>query len=160
MDVPPTYQRLVQALIEAAVSNPPEILVQPSETSPPNGENSTDGPSPKYVTIEDQHYHVVGATLQAIRLLVDYLSIIANLPLLTIDVMPKIIEFLKVCRSHMSLYMRLADPFWQAFNSRTCQVVLGAGALRSAGLKNITARHLGTWVFTFRSDPPRIIQPP
>ncbi|EEB91215.1 hypothetical protein MPER_10460, partial [Moniliophthora perniciosa FA553] len=32
--------------------------------------------------------------------------------------------------------------FMKAFNSRTCQVVLGAGALRSAGLKNITAKHL------------------
>jgi vacuolar protein sorting-associated protein 54 len=31
----------------------------------------------------------------------------------------------------------------QSFNSRTCQVVLGAGAMRSAGLKNITAKHLG-----------------
>ena len=30
----------------------------------------------------------------------------------------------------------------QQFNSRVCQVVLGAGAMRSAGLKNITARHL------------------
>ena len=39
-------------------------------------------------------------------------------------------------------------PF-QAFNSRTCQVVLGAGAMRSAGLKNITARHLGM-AFTLR----------
>ncbi|KPV75617.1 uncharacterized protein RHOBADRAFT_13664 [Rhodotorula graminis WP1] len=38
--------------------------------------------------------------------------------------MSKIIEFMKV------------------FNSRTCQVVLGAGAMRSAGLKNITAKHL------------------
>ncbi|KAJ3504343.1 hypothetical protein NMY22_g17957 [Coprinellus aureogranulatus] len=32
--------------------------------------------------------------------------------------------------------------FLKAFNSRTCQVVLGAGAMRSAGLKNITAKHL------------------
>ncbi|QRV99918.1 vacuolar protein sorting-associated protein 54 [Ceratobasidium sp. AG-Ba] len=124
VDVPPKSQRLVLALIEAAVSNPPEILVQPSTNITSNGEAESIGTLPKYITIEDQQYHVVGATLQAIRLLVDYLSIIANLPLLTIDVMPKIIEFLK------------------AFNSRTCQVVLGAGALRSAGLKNITARHL------------------
>ncbi|KAG9102162.1 hypothetical protein FS749_014941 [Ceratobasidium sp. UAMH 11750] len=124
VDVSPKFQRLVLALVEAAVSNPPEILAQPSTTTVPSGEDASGGPPPKYITIEDQQYHVVGATLQAIRLLVDYLSIIANLPLLTIDVMPKIIEFLK------------------AFNSRTCQVVLGAGALRSAGLKNITARHL------------------
>ncbi|KAG9127531.1 hypothetical protein FRC07_012684 [Ceratobasidium sp. 392] len=124
VDVSPKSQRLVLALIEAAVSNPPEILVESSTTATRNGEDAPDGPSPKYITIEDQQYHVVSATLQAIRLLIDYLRIITNLPLLTIDVMPKIIEFLK------------------AFNSRTCQVVLGAGALRSAGLKNITARHL------------------
>jgi vacuolar protein sorting-associated protein 54 len=50
--------------------------------------------------------------------------VIVNLSLLTTDTMSRIIEFLK------------------AFNSRTCQVVLGAGAMRSAGLKNITAKHL------------------
>lgn len=42
--------------------------------------------------------------------------------------------------------MRARSPadktFRQLFNSRTCQVVLGAGAMRSAGLKNITAKHL------------------
>ena len=55
----------------------------------------------------------------------DYLKVIVNLSMLTTDTMSRVIEFLK------------------AFNSRTCQVVLGAGAMRSAGLKNITAKHLG-----------------
>lgn len=96
VDVPPRSQRLVLALIEAAVSNPPEILVHSSQVIPQNGENPSEGPSPKFVVIEEQQYHVVGATLEAIRLIIDYLSIIANLPLLTIDVMPKTIEFLKV----------------------------------------------------------------
>lgn len=58
-------------------------------------------------------------------LLRDYLRVIVNLSMLTTDTMSRVIEFLK------------------AFNSRTCQVVLGAGAMRSAGLKNITAKHLG-----------------
>lgn len=58
-------------------------------------------------------------------LLLDYLRLVVNLTMLTTDSMSRIIEFLK------------------AFNSRTCQVVLGAGAMRSAGLKNITAKHLG-----------------
>lgn len=31
----------------------------------------------------------------------------------------------------------------QYFNSRTCQLVLGAGAVEAVGLKTITARHLG-----------------
>ena len=30
----------------------------------------------------------------------------------------------------------------QVFNSRTCQLVLGAGAMQVAGLKSITAKHL------------------
>ena len=30
----------------------------------------------------------------------------------------------------------------QTFNSRTCQLVLGAGAMSVAGLKSITAKHL------------------
>ena len=31
----------------------------------------------------------------------------------------------------------------QLFNSKSCQMILGAGAMRSAGLKNITAKHIG-----------------
>ncbi|KAK3836920.1 MAG: Vps54-like protein-domain-containing protein, partial [Linnemannia elongata] len=53
-----------------------------------------------------------------------YLDILNNITALTTDVMQRIIELLKL------------------FNSRTCQVILGAGAMRSAGLKNITAKHL------------------
>jgi vacuolar protein sorting-associated protein 54 len=67
---------------------------------------------------------MVPATQEMLILLTDYLKVIVNLSLLTTDTMSRIIEFLK------------------AFNSRTCQVVLGAGAMRSAGLKNITAKHL------------------
>jgi hypothetical protein len=32
----------------------------------------------------------------------------------------------------------------QIFNKRTWQLVLGAGALQTVGLKSITAKHLGT----------------
>ena len=34
---------------------------------------------------------------------------------------------------------------FQMFNSRTCQLVLGAGALQLVGLKTITAKHLGVY---------------
>jgi vacuolar protein sorting-associated protein 54 len=78
----------------------------------------------KHLRIDDRTYFVVSATLEVLTLLQDYLRLVINLPLLTTDTMSRVIEFLK------------------AFNSRTCQVVLGAGAMRSAGLKNITAKHL------------------
>ncbi len=69
----------------------------------------------------------MSATLDVLVLLIEYLKVIVNLPLLVTDTMSRVIELLK------------------SFNSRTCQVVLGAGAMRSAGLKNITAKHLGAF---------------
>ncbi|KAJ6463821.1 Vps54-like protein-domain-containing protein, partial [Mycena vitilis] len=74
--------------------------------------------------IEERTFSAVSATSAVLSLLLDYLRVIVNLSMLTTDTMSRVIEFLK------------------AFNSRTCQVVLGAGAMRSAGLKNITAKHL------------------
>ena len=78
----------------------------------------------KHLRIEERSYFTVPATQSMLPLIIDYLKVIVNLSLLTTDTMSRVIEFLK------------------AFNSRTCQVVLGAGAMRSAGLKNITAKHL------------------
>jgi vacuolar protein sorting-associated protein 54 len=94
----------------------PRVVRANGVSSPP--------PSRKYLRIEDRSHFAVSATQDTLYLLVDYLKVIVNLSLLTTDTMSRIIEFLK------------------AFNSRTCQVVLGAGAMRSAGLKNITAKHL------------------
>ena len=54
---------------------------------------------------------------------------------LTKDTITKVVEFL------------------MTFNSRTCQLVLGAGAMRSAGLKHITAKHLGSSYFFFLAHP-------
>lgn len=81
--------------------------------------------SGKSLLIEGRPYFVVSATLKVIEMLLDYMRVIMNLSLLTTEAMSRTIEYLK------------------AYNSRTCQVVLGAGAMRSAGLKNITAKHLG-----------------
>lgn len=126
-DVPPDAQALVNVIVDSAVRDSPELIVpQPSpppHSSQANGTHSQ--PSAKHLIIEDRRYFAVSATLSMFGLLADYLKIIVNLSLLTTDVVGRVIEFLK------------------AFNSRTCQVVLGAGAMRSAGLKNITAKHLG-----------------
>jgi len=78
----------------------------------------------KHLRIEDRSYFTVSVIQDTLLLLGDYLKVIVNLGLLATDTMSRIIEFPK------------------AFNSRTCQVALGAGAMRSAGLKNTTAKHL------------------
>jgi vacuolar protein sorting-associated protein 54 len=127
-EVPPAVQRLVKTIVEAAVRDPSELVVgaDPPPLSVPNTPTS---PTPtrisKHLRVEGIGYFPVSATLETLVLLLDYFKIIMNLSMLTTDAMSRIIEFLK------------------AFNSRTCQVVLGAGAMRSAGLRNITAKHLG-----------------
>ncbi|KAH9813074.1 hypothetical protein DFH28DRAFT_1109143 [Melampsora americana] len=135
VDVPVTIQYTVNQIIASAVKDPPDLLLAPRDTivlqsSKGEGEgedldggNSSQAPA-KQLDIEGTSLHTVGAVLETLKTLANYLQVVVNFSLLTTDTMGKIVEFLK------------------AFNSRTCQVVLGAGAMRSAGLKNITAKHL------------------
>ncbi|EKM82490.1 hypothetical protein AGABI1DRAFT_117956 [Agaricus bisporus var. burnettii JB137-S8] len=97
------------------------VTVQSSESK----ESTKSGKgNPKHLKIEDRSYYIVSATAEILVLLIDYLKLIVNLSTLTKDTINKVVEFL------------------MTFNSRTCQLVLGAGAMRSAGLKHITAKHL------------------
>ncbi|KAI0820203.1 Vps54-like protein-domain-containing protein [Trametes gibbosa] len=165
-DVAPSVQRVVDTMVDASIQDPPELLlnrppadtlspIPPPSPAPPSPALTVNGapsaqprpssplpspnfpPSPgrsarrrsanaptKHLRVEDRPFFAVGATLDVLVLLLDYLKVIVNLPLLVTDTMSRVIELLK------------------SFNSRTCQVVLGAGAMRSAGLKNITAKHL------------------
>ncbi|KAH9066196.1 Vps54-like protein-domain-containing protein [Lactarius vividus] len=159
-DVPTSLQQVVNFILDAAVHDPREFVLKietavaaplsplvPSSLRPPSSpllapgkDSRPSSPRPssprasprangtpqvrKHLRIEERSYFTVPATQETLLLLTDYLKVIVNLSLLTTDTMSRVIEFLK------------------AFNSRTCQVVLGAGAMRSAGLKNITAKHL------------------
>ncbi len=149
-EVSPELQHITGTILDCAVQDSPELLIKhedplwsppPSATSEASEStesvrtlvetNSHSQPTQsapisatKQLRIDDRTYFVVSATVEVLPLLQDYLRLVINLSLLTTDIMSRVIEFLK------------------AFNSRTCQVVLGAGAMRSAGLKNITAKHL------------------
>lgn len=139
MDIPPAVQHAADVLVDSAVRDSPELVVgaKAPSVAPPspstNGkgtsahgkQNGSTVPLAKYIHIEERPYFCVSATGAVLGLLLEYLKLVVNLPMLNTDTMSRVIEFLK------------------AFNSRTCQVVLGAGAMRSAGLKNITAKHLG-----------------
>ncbi|KIJ10486.1 hypothetical protein PAXINDRAFT_86004 [Paxillus involutus ATCC 200175] len=134
MEIPPALQHTADVLVDSAVRDPPALIIggnrSPSmnENAPssptPGKPNGSSGSSTKYIRIEGRPYFCVSATGAVLDLLLDYLKVVVNLSTLNTDTMSRVIEFLK------------------AFNSRTCQVVLGAGAMRSAGLRNITAKHL------------------
>ncbi|CAG9862352.1 unnamed protein product [Phyllotreta striolata] len=80
-------------------------------------------PSP-YLRIGNQQYYTVGALLIFIRLVSEYCVCSYDLQLLAPMVAKNLTDLLKT------------------FNSRSCQLVLGAGALRTAGLKTITSTNL------------------
>ncbi|GAX73142.1 hypothetical protein CEUSTIGMA_g595.t1 [Chlamydomonas eustigma] len=69
-------------------------------------------------------FHVVTSSLILLKLLDEYMVLQETVPLLGSEVAHRAVELMKV------------------FNSQTCQLVLGAGAMRTAGLKSISAKHL------------------
>ncbi|RUS32349.1 hypothetical protein BC938DRAFT_475645 [Jimgerdemannia flammicorona] len=81
--------------------------------------------SNRFLVVNGQSFFMVGCGLLLVKMLDDYLRCMANIPSLTTDVMQKMMELLTL------------------FNSRVCGVILGAGAMQSAGLKTISAKHLG-----------------
>ncbi|KAL4191169.1 hypothetical protein AMTRI_Chr07g79370 [Amborella trichopoda] len=69
-------------------------------------------------------YHMVNCGLILLKMLSEYTDISNNLPASSSEVVQRVVEILKL------------------FNSRTCQLVLGARAIQVTGLKSITAKHL------------------
>ncbi|KAH9126589.1 hypothetical protein LEN26_008869 [Aphanomyces euteiches] len=70
-------------------------------------------------------FRVVWSVLLAMEIVMNYLSLAVNFPVLATDVLQRTIEILRL------------------YNSRTTQLVLGAGAMQVAHLKSISAKHLG-----------------
>ena len=89
---------------------------------------STPGPASKTQTkpaqIDDNRYILVASATALLPILNTLLSLTSSLPSLTPQISASLLEVLR------------------AFNSRSSQLILGAGATRIAGLKNITTKHL------------------
>ncbi|CAL5186956.1 unnamed protein product [Lathyrus oleraceus] len=69
-------------------------------------------------------YHMVNCGLILLKMLSEYIDMNNLLPTLSSEVVHRVAEILKF------------------FNTRTCQLVLGAGAMQVSGLKSITSKHL------------------
>ncbi|XP_074143139.1 vacuolar protein sorting-associated protein 54 [Sminthopsis crassicaudata] len=77
-----------------------------------------------FLIVEGQPYAVVGTVLLLIRIILEYCQCVDNIPSVTTDMLTRLSDLLKY------------------FNSRSCQLVLGAGALQIVGLKTITTKNL------------------
>ncbi|KAJ5669876.1 Vacuolar protein sorting-associated protein 54 [Penicillium macrosclerotiorum] len=74
--------------------------------------------------VDEQRYILPDSAVAIMRTIEEFEFLMANIPSMIQDIVPQLLEILKL------------------FNSRSSQLILGAGATRSAGLKNITTKHL------------------
>ena len=75
-------------------------------------------------TIDEQKYILPESALTVLAGIESFAQLITGIPSMTSEITSSLLEYLKL------------------FNSRSSQLILGAGATRSAGLKNITTKHL------------------
>ncbi|XP_055545637.1 vacuolar protein sorting-associated protein 54 [Wyeomyia smithii] len=88
-------------------------------------DSSVSSPAPQSVLLADgKPYTLVGAALLLVQIVSEYCRCASQLPIIAPQLARNVIDLLRT------------------FNSRSCQLVLGAGALHVAGLKIITSGNL------------------
>ncbi|TPX53415.1 hypothetical protein SeMB42_g00804 [Synchytrium endobioticum] len=126
---PSSLQRTSSSQVPASSSNTSLLKVDDDDDDDDKGSRASTSSlsgkgSKKFVIVNGQKYYMVGCILMFLKQLTEYMQCMENVPVLTAEVLNRIMEILKLV------------------NNRLCQVILGAGAMKSAGLKNITARHI------------------
>ena len=127
---------VLNRILQAMTSDPPawtkgRMVWEGPATSEANGEvlssaetNGSGKEKIRSATIDEQKYLLVASAKTLLQSLQNFQTFIACVPGVTSDISTAMLDYLKL------------------FNSRTTQLILGAGATRSAGLKNITTKHL------------------
>ncbi|KAK8046723.1 Vps54-like protein-domain-containing protein [Apiospora saccharicola] len=108
-----------------------KIWIPYSNTRPePNGRPraESNGTAPRDKTrsaaIDSESFILPQSAILCLEGMSHFMQLIAGIPSMSSDIATSLVSYLQV------------------FNSRCTQLILGAGATRSAGLKNITTRHL------------------
>ncbi|KAK4149450.1 vacuolar protein sorting-associated protein 54 [Chaetomidium leptoderma] len=86
--------------------------------------NGTSKTKTRSAVVESETFLLPNSALSCMHGMARFLHLMAAIPSMTAEISASLISFL------------------QLFNSRCTQLILGAGATRSAGLKNITTKHL------------------
>ncbi|XP_008315437.1 vacuolar protein sorting-associated protein 54 [Cynoglossus semilaevis] len=112
-EVPSEFQDLVNSIAEGRITLPERKTAGPDQRKPA-----------EFLIIDGQKYAVVGTVLLLIRIFLEYCQCVNDIPSIATDMLTRLSDLLK------------------HFNSRSCQLVLGAGALQVVGLKTITTKNL------------------
>ncbi|XP_045182088.2 vacuolar protein sorting-associated protein 54-like [Mercenaria mercenaria] len=111
-DVPTEFQDLVYH-----ISNTGQLCVPETKTEIERSPG-------EYLTVGGENYAVVGTVLLLLKMVIEYCQCADDIPAVSADLLTRLVDLLKI------------------FNSRTCQLVLGAGALELVGLKTISTKNL------------------
>ncbi|XP_051559403.1 vacuolar protein sorting-associated protein 54-like isoform X2 [Myxocyprinus asiaticus] len=112
-EVPAEFQDLVDSMADGRITLPERKSTGSEDRKPSD-----------FLCVDGQKYAVVGTVLLLIRMFLEYCQCVNDIPSITTDILTRLADLLK------------------HFNSRSCQLVLGAGALQVVGLKTITTRNL------------------
>ncbi|XP_066553149.1 vacuolar protein sorting-associated protein 54 [Amia ocellicauda] len=112
-EVPAEFQDLVNSIADGRITLPDKKQTATEDRKPSD-----------YLSVDGQKYTVVGTVLLLIRIFLEYCQCVNDIPSIATDMLTRLSDLLK------------------HFNSRSCQLVLGAGALQVVGLKTITTKNL------------------
>ncbi|CAJ1052867.1 vacuolar protein sorting-associated protein 54 [Xyrichtys novacula] len=112
-EVPAEFQDLVNSIADGRITLPERKIQGPDDRKPT-----------EFLLVSGQKYAVVGTVLLLIRIFLEYCQCVNDIPSIATDMLTRLSDLLK------------------HFNSRSCQLVLGAGALQVVGLKTITTKNL------------------
>ncbi|KZM27076.1 uncharacterized protein EKO05_0010088 [Ascochyta rabiei] len=109
-----------------------DVLSSLSEsTTTTNGINGTTDTAPKEkpktttpAIVDEEKYTISASSTFVLRGIERHLTLLSHIPSMTSEISSSLCEYIKL------------------FNSRLCQLILGAGAMATAGLKNINTKHL------------------
>lgn len=120
-----SVQELADLLLELKEHNHQWSIALNRTTKSFATETTGDGRDETRLNLQTSLFYVVETTLTFLRLVWDYTVCFQYLNgSIGSEVLVKLMDCMKV------------------YNSRICQVILGAGALKSVGLKNITTKHI------------------
>lgn len=136
-DLDESTSRLLEQLLASMTATPKawtsytrlwqdESTAEASQNSAqqPNGLPNGDTKTARSAQIDDHRFFLTSSSSALIPGITTFTHLIAAIPAIAPD-----------ASSHLLAYLKL-------FNSRACQLILGAGATKSAGLKNINSKHL------------------
>ncbi|EXF77171.1 hypothetical protein CFIO01_13646 [Colletotrichum fioriniae PJ7] len=104
--------------------NPDDVVSNGSAAPPPETNGTSGKEKARVAEIESETFLLPNSAILGLEGISHFMHLIGSIPSMATDVASSLIGYL------------------QLFNSRCTQLILGAGATRSAGLKNITTRHL------------------